>query len=80
MTSFISYVTCDSCAVQEAIPAQYVIGVEIAKWLRKKCTRQFALNAGRNVKFPSSLTRTDLFTAVSAGLRNAAQDEDSRLD
>jgi len=78
MASFISYVTCFSCAVQEAILVQYVIGVEKAKWQRKKCTRQFALNAGRNVKFPSSLTQADLFTAESAGLKNVAQDEDFR--
>jgi len=66
--------------VQEAIFAQYVIGVENAKCQRKRCTRQFALNVERNVKFPSNLTQADPFTAESAGLRNVAQDEDSRLD
>jgi hypothetical protein len=53
-------------------------GVEISKWQRKKCTRQFALNVERNVKFPSSPTQADLFTAVSAGLRREPQEEDSK--
>jgi len=58
---------------------KHVIGVEIAKWQRKKCTRQFALNVKRNVKSPSSLIQADRFTAESAGPRNEAQVEDSRM-
>jgi predicted adenine nucleotide alpha hydrolase (AANH) superfamily ATPase len=53
-------------------------GVEISKWQRKRCTRQFALNVERNVKSPSNPTQADLFTAVSAGPRRELQEEDSR--
>jgi len=53
-------------------------GVEIAKWQRKRCTRQFALIVGRNVKFPSNPTQADLFTAESAGQREELREEDFR--
>jgi hypothetical protein len=56
-----------------------VIGVEIAKWPEKKCTRQSVPNAERNVKSPSNLTQADRFTAESAGPRNEVQAEDSRI-
>jgi hypothetical protein len=55
-----------------------VKGVEISKWEKKRCTRQFALNVERNVKSPSNRTQADLFTAVSAGLRRELQEEDSK--
>jgi len=54
-------------------------GVEIVKWQRKRCTRQFALIVERNVKFHSNLTQADLFTAESAGQREEVREEDSRL-
>jgi hypothetical protein len=65
--------------VQEAIPAQSVIGVEIEKWPRKRCIRQFVLIAERNAKSRSSLTQADPYTAENAGLKKEIQDEDSRL-
>jgi hypothetical protein len=65
--------------VQEAILAQSVIGVEIEKWQRKRCIRQFVLIVERNVKFRSSLTQADPFTAENAGLKEEIRDEDSRL-
>ena len=65
--------------MQEAISAQSVIGVEIEKWPRKRCIRQFVLSAERNVKSRSSLTQADLYTAEIAGLRKEIQGEDSRL-
>ena len=58
---------------------KHVIGVEIRKWPEKRCTRQSALNAERNAKSPSNLTQADPYTAESAGPRNEAQVEDSRL-
>jgi hypothetical protein len=65
--------------VQEAIPAQSVIGVEIEKWPRKRCIRQFVLSVERNAKSRSSLTQADLCTAENAGLKKEIQGEDSRL-
>jgi hypothetical protein len=53
-------------------------GVEIVKWQRKRCTRQFALNVVRNAKFPSNPTQADLFTAESAGQRKEIREEDFR--
>jgi len=41
----------------------------------KRCTRQFALIAGRNVKFPSSLMAADRFIAESAIRREHPQEE-----
>ena len=78
MTSFISYVTmiCASCKKQ--FLHKSIKGVEIVKWQRKKCIRQFVLIAERNAKYPSNLTQADLFTAVSAGLRREPQEEDSK--
>jgi hypothetical protein len=58
---------------------KHVIGVEIRKWPEKRCTRQSALNVERNAKSPSNLTQADPYTAESAGPRNEAQVEDSRL-
>jgi len=54
-------------------------GVEIVKWQRKKCTRQSVLIVERNVKFHSSLTQADRFTAESVGPREETQEEDFRL-
>jgi hypothetical protein len=51
-------------------------GVEIVKWQRKKCIRQFALNVERNVKFHSSLTQAGRFTAENAGRRKEQQQEE----
>jgi hypothetical protein len=65
--------------VQEEILAQSVIGVEIEKWQRKRCIRQFVLIVERNAKFRSSLTQADPYTAENAGLKEEIQDEDSRL-
>jgi hypothetical protein len=78
MTSFIRdfSVICASCKKQ--VLHKSIKGVEISKWQRKRCTRQFALNVERNVKSPSSLTQADLFTAVSAGLTREPQEEDSK--
>jgi hypothetical protein len=59
--------------------AKYVKGVEIVKWQRKRCIRQFVLIVERNVKFLLNPIRADLFTAENAGLRKEIQDEDSRL-
>ncbi len=77
-TSFIRYVTlmCGSC--KKRFLHKSIKGVEIVKWQRKKCTRQFALNAERNVKSPSNLTQADLFTVESAGLREEPLEDDSR--
>jgi hypothetical protein len=41
----------------------------------KKCTRQFALNAKRNVKFLSSLMAADQYTAENVTLREHPQEE-----
>jgi hypothetical protein len=75
----ISYYTMNNCIVQEAIFALSKIGVEIVKWQRKRCTRQFALIVERNVKSHSSLTQVGLFTAESAGQREEPKDEDISL-
>jgi len=79
MTSFISYIIliCASCKKQ--FLHMLIKGVEIVRWQRKKCIRQFVLIVERNVKFPSSLTQADLFTAEIAGLREERREEDSRL-
>ena len=53
-------------------------GVEIAKWQRKRCTRQFALTVERNAKSPSSLTQADQFTAESVGPREEIREEGSK--
>jgi hypothetical protein len=53
-------------------------GVEIVKWQRKRCTRQFALIVERNVRFHSSLTQADRFTAESVGPREEVREEDSK--
>ncbi len=55
-----------------------VEGVEIVKWPKERCIRQFVLIVGRNVKFRLSLTLADLFTAVNAGRRRETREEDSR--
>jgi hypothetical protein len=41
----------------------------------KRCTRQFALIAGRNVKSHSSLMAADLYTAESVTPREHPQEE-----
>jgi len=41
----------------------------------KKCTKQFALNAKRNVKCHSSLTAADQYTAENVTLRKHPQEE-----
>jgi hypothetical protein len=41
----------------------------------KRCTRQFALNAGRNVKFPSSQMVADQYTAESVTRREHPHEE-----
>ena len=55
------------CAT-ESILALNSIGVEIGKCQEKKRTRQFALNAEKNVKFRSSLTEVDPSTAENVTL------------
>lgn len=54
-----------------------IVGVEIAKchMVTKRCTRQPAQTAERNVKFHSSQTEAGQFTAVSA-----TQNEDHHED
>jgi len=47
--------------------------------VRKKCTRQFVLIVGRNVKSPSNPTQAGLFTAESAGQKEEVKGEDFRL-
>ena len=69
----------DLCVVQETVLHISIKGVEIVRWQRKKCIRQYVLIVERNVKFPSSLTQADLFTAEIAGLREEPRKEDSRL-
>jgi hypothetical protein len=44
----------------------------------KRCTRQFALIVGRNVKYPSSLMAADLFIAESVTRRKHLKEEDFR--
>jgi hypothetical protein len=53
-------------------------GVEIVRWQRKKCIRQFVLIVERNAKFPSSLTQADRSTAESVGPREETREEDSK--
>jgi hypothetical protein len=46
----------------------------------KRCTRQFALNVKKNVKYLSSLMKADPYTAESVTRREDPQEEvDSRL-
>jgi hypothetical protein len=63
--------------VQESYCTKSSKGVEIVKWQRKKCIRQFALNVEKNVKYHSSLTQAGRFTAENAG-RRKEQQEDSK--
>ncbi len=49
-------------------------------WKDVRCTRQYALIAERNAKFPSSLTRTGQSTAESAGLREDPKDQVSAAE
>jgi len=47
---------------------------------KKRCTRQFALNVERNVKYHSSPMAADPYTAESVTRREHPQEEiDSRL-
>jgi hypothetical protein len=64
--------------VQESYCTKSSKGVEIVKWQRKKCIRQFALNVEKNVKYHSSLTQAGRFTAENAGRRKEQQEEDSK--
>ena len=41
----------------------------------EKCTTQSALNVDKNAKFPSSLTRTDLYIAESVMLNEDHREE-----
>jgi len=47
--------------------------------MEKRCTRQSVLIVERNAKSPSNLTQTGLFTAESAGQKEEAKDEDTKL-
>jgi hypothetical protein len=49
-------------------------------WKIVKCTRQFALIAVRNAKFPSNLTAQDQYTAKSAMLREDPKDQTSAAE
>jgi hypothetical protein len=42
---------------------------------KKRCTRQFALNVERNVKYHSSPMAADLYTAESVTRREHPQEE-----
>jgi len=42
----------------------------------EKCTRQPARTAAKNVKYHSSLTQADPYTAETAGLRDDNQDQE----
>ena len=79
MTSFISYVTmiCASCKKQ--FLHKSIKGVEIVKWQRKKCIRQFVLIVERNVKFRSNRIQAGLFTVEIATQKEDRQEEDFRL-
>jgi hypothetical protein len=66
--------------VQEAnFCTKHAKGVEIVKWQRKRCIRQFVLIVERNAKFPSNLTQADQFTAENAGRKEETREEDFRL-
>lgn len=47
--------------------------------LRKKCIRQFVLNAVRNAMFHSNLIRVGQFTAGNAGPRKDHNEDDAKL-
>jgi hypothetical protein len=81
MTNLICFYFKHRFVVQEAIFARQSKkeGVESSPWARKRCIRQSALNAVRNVKFHSSLIQTGLFTAENAGQRNDPNADDIRL-
>ena len=51
----------------------------MTKCQTKRCIRQFVLIVVRNVKFHSSLTPVGPCTAVSAGQKEEAKGEDTRL-
>ena len=42
---------------------------------QEKCTRQFAQNVEKNVKFRSNLTEVDQYTAENAMQKDAPQEE-----
>jgi hypothetical protein len=66
--------------VQDAIFARKTVrGVENSRCPIERCTRQYALNAVRNVKFPSSPTRTGQFTAENAGKGKGRPEGDIRI-
>jgi hypothetical protein len=47
--------------------------------MRERCIRQFVLIVAKRVKFPLSLTQTDLFSVESAIQKEDPQIEDFRL-
>ncbi len=47
--------------------------------MKKKCTRQFALSAERNVKSPSNLMAADQYTAENVILRIDLKEEDIKF-
>jgi len=49
-------------------------------WKDVKCTKQFALIAVKNVKFPSNLTAQDQYTAESALLKEGPQDQIGHIE
>jgi hypothetical protein len=61
-----------------------VIESEVRKLCRmvdlEKCTMQFVLNVDKNVKFHSSLTKADLYTAENATVRKDQPEVDIKLD
>jgi len=83
MASFISFNGVHRFGVQEIdfCTHKHAEGVENNPWQKKKCTRQLALNAVRNVKFRSNLIQPGQFTAASAGQRNDPQEarDDTKL-
>jgi hypothetical protein len=46
---------------------------------QEKCTMQFVLSVDKNVKFHSSLTKADLYTAENVTVRKDPPEEDIKL-
>ena len=70
----VNMVQCFNVLDEKSAQEYTVEGVGNIPWPRKRCTRQSALNAVRNVKSHSNLTRTGPFTAANVGQRNDHQD------
>jgi hypothetical protein len=47
---------------------------------QEKCTMQSALNVKKNVKYHSSLTQADLYTAENVTLKSDLQEVDIKLN